>query len=100
MRRRLLHFVQHRAVHRRNSVHDNRGKHLLQPLQREILVVPAVPVRWSEKVEKEKRLAAVIAGGGGMMRSPDFPLMVTCSSLSLSLSLLWMMAFRTESGVI
>ena len=51
-------------------------------------------------MEKEKRLAAVIAGGGGMMRSPDFPLMVTCSSLSLSLSLLWMMALRTESGVI
>ena len=40
--RRLLHLVQHCAVHRRNTVHDHPGQHFLQPLQREVLIIPAV----------------------------------------------------------
>lgn len=52
-RRGLLHLVQHRAVDSRDSVDDNRGEHLLEALQREVLVVPAVP-RGCERGEKRE----------------------------------------------
>ena len=42
----LLDLVQHRAMDGRNSVHDHLGEHFFEALQREILVVAAVSVRW------------------------------------------------------